>query len=504
MDAMPLVELVGVSKRFGANLALSDVSLNLMPGEVHVLLGENGAGKSTIVKTILGTYQADGGRLLIGGKEVAHHSPANARASGINVVMQDFSLAPTLSVMDNLFLGRQLRRGGLLDASAMKRKTEELLSSVGAEFDANSEVGALPRSEQQLVEIMKAIMGRKGLVVFDEPTAALSDHEAERLFQIVDRLAREGWAILYITHRLAEIQRLGHRVTVIRDGRRISEHLVREVSNQTLINQMVGREVAQAYPPKASDGSLGEVVLKLDNVTSANRKVRGVSLTVRRGEVVAVAGLVGAGKGDVLRVLAGTERMVEGTVKVNGHTTSQPSARKMTSVGVGFMAEDRKTESLAQLLTVHDNLTLEVMNVRTNARFGLLLTRRLRRITKDLIERLEVRPQNPDSEVGLLSGGNQQKVVLARALARQRDLLVVAEPTAGVDVGARQLIYEQLRGACAAGAGILLISSDLEEVIGLADRVYVMNAGELVAELPAAEISDEAIVAAAFGGGEIA
>jgi len=502
MNAEPLVELVSVTKRFGANTALSDVSLELVPGRVHVLLGENGAGKSTLVKTILGTYQVDGGRLLIGGKEIAHHSPALARASGINVVMQDFSLAPTLSVMDNLFLGRQETRAGALDVKRMRRRTEELLDAVGASFGALTEVGSLPRSEQQLVEIMKAIMGRKGVVVFDEPTAALGDSEAERLFAIVERLAAEGWAILYITHRLAEISRLGDQVTVLRDGKWIATHAVKDTPNEVLVKEMVGREITSAYPPKADPEKLGGTVLRVEGATSANRKVREVSLDVRGGEIVAVAGLVGAGKGDVLRMLAGTERMIDGFVEVDGYRTSSPNARKLIKHGVGFMSEDRKRESLAQELTVHDNLTLEINQDRRYKRFGILVIRELRRVTKELLDRLQVRPRDPGSEVGLLSGGNQQKIVLARALTRTRKVFVVAEPTSGIDVGARQLIYTELRKACEGGAGVLMISSDLEEVVGLSDRVYVMNSGRTVAELRGNQISDTAIVEAAFGGSE--
>lgn len=501
MSVSPLVELIGVTKRFGSNTALSNVSLQLVPGEVHVLLGENGAGKSTLVKTLLGTYQADGGQLLIGGKPVAHHSPALARSAGINVVMQDFSLAPTLSVMDNLFLGREETRAGILTRGTARQTTESLLGAVGASFSPTTEVGNLPRSEQQLVEIMKAIMGQKGVIVFDEPTAALGESEAERLFTIVDRLAAEGWAVLYITHRMAEIRRLGTHVTVLRDGKWVASHAVDDVSDEQLVREMVGREITSAYPQKARADQVGEQVLELDRITSANRKVREVSLNVCRGEIVAVAGLVGAGKGDILRVLAGTERIASGNVSVGSYRTSSPNARSLIKQGVGFMPEDRKTESLALQLSVHDNLTLELTRKRDYAHFGLLAISKLKQVTDDFLQRLEVRPRDPHTEVSLLSGGNQQKVVLARALTQKRDLFVVSEPTSGVDVGARQLIYQQLRNACDAGAGILMISSDMEEVIGLSDRVYVMNSGQIVSELRENEITDTAIVNAAFGGG---
>jgi ribose transport system ATP-binding protein len=495
----PIVSLRNISKRFGSTLALSDVSLDLYPGEVHVLLGENGAGKSTLVKTILGTYQPDSGRLRIRGEEVAHHSPANSRKAGINVVMQDFSLAPTLSVQDNLFLGRQPEQYGLIQTKLMRTKARQTRDLVGGTFALSTEAGALPRSEQQLVEIMKAVMGEPGVLVLDEPTAALGEGESERLFSIVERLTGQGWAILYITHRMAEIRRLGTRVTVLRDGKYISDHLVSDVSNQQLVNEMVGREVSAIYPEKADRSTLGENILELDNVCSANGKVTDVSLTVRRGEIVAIAGLVGAGKGDVVRILSGVEKMTAGSVRVGDYTTSDPKARTLIGHGVGYMSEDRKTESLALDLSVEDNLLLEAMNDRGNSKWGILSGGMLRQQADELMRMLEVRPHEPKAEVGLLSGGNQQKVVLARALTKERSLLVVAEPTSGVDVGARQQIYAVLRTICSQGAGILLVSSDLEEVIGVADRVYVMNSGRITAELIGDQITDEAVVAGAFG-----
>ena len=499
MNTSPVVTLRNVSKHFGSVQALRDVSIDLHAGRVHVLLGENGAGKSTLVKTILGTYHPDTGEILIRGRTVGHHSPGLARREGINVVMQDFSLAPTLTVLDNLFLGREPGRLGVVRRSRMRAKAREAMALVGATFSLNAEVGSLPRSEQQLVEIMKAVMGVPGVLVLDEPTAALSEGEADRLFSIVDRLVAQDWAVLYITHRMAEIRRLGHQVTVLRGGRQIASHLVADVTDDHLVNQMVGREVSNIYPAKADAATLGAEVLRLDRVSSANGKVRDLSLSVRAGEIVALAGLVGAGKGDVARVLSGLEPMAGGTVVANGYTTAHPRARRLIAHGVGYMSEDRKTESLALGLSVHDNLTLEAVSLPEHSRAGVLRLGALQRVSDDLIELLQIRPGDSRREVGLLSGGNQQKVVLGRALTRDRRLLIVAEPTSGVDVGARQQIYRTLRDLCANGTGILMVSSDLEEVVGLADRVYVMNSGSVTAELEGAAITAEAIVAGAFG-----
>jgi ribose transport system ATP-binding protein len=499
---VPTVSLQEISKRFGPTLALDAVSLDLLPGEVHVLLGENGAGKSTLVKTLLGTYHPDAGKIFIREREVVHHSPAVARGEGINVVLQDFSLAPTLSVLDNLFLGRQPLRRRLIDTAVMREAAERTRDLVGGTFSLNAEVGALPRSEQQLVEIMKAVMGKPGALILDEPTAALSEGEAERLFGIVDRLVQQGWAILYITHRMAEIRRLGTRVTVMRDGRRTGTHLVSAVTDDELVREMIGRDITAVYPRKADSRCLGPTVLRLANVSSANGKVRDVSLHVRSGEIVGIAGLVGAGKGDVARVLSGLEHMTSGEVEVLEYRTSRPQSRKMLAAGVGFMPEDRKRESLALQLTTADNINLEASASRGHGRFGFLDRGQLREAAISMIRRLGIRPADPQQEVGLLSGGNQQKVVLGRALTRSRKVFVVAEPTAGVDVGSRQQIYEELRRLCDDGAGVLVVSSDLEEVVGLSDRVYVMHSGAVCAELVGDEISDEAVIAAAFGHGE--
>lgn len=495
----PIVSLDGVSKRFGSTQALSGVSLELHGGEVHVLLGENGAGKSTLVKTILGAYQPDTGNISVRGEVLTQHSPAQARRLGINVVMQDFSLAPTMSVLDNLFLGREPGRAGFVAVRQASAEAERVRALVNGDFSLDIEVGSLPRSEQQLVEIMKAVMGEPGLLVLDEPTASLSEQEAERLFGIVERLTADDWAVLYITHRMAEIRRLGHRVTVLRDGAFIASHQVAEVSDDLLLREMVGREVSRIYPPKAAPEDLGEIALELERVSSLNGKVREVSLDVRAGEIVAVAGLVGAGKGDIVRLLAGHTRMSAGEVRVGAWRTTRPIATALISQGVGYMPEDRKTESLALDLTVGDNLTLDAMSSREFSWAGFLSRSRLRDLALQMVELLNIRPIDVRTQVSVLSGGNQQKVVLGRALSRQRRVLVIAEPTAGVDVGARQQIYGELRRACEKGTGILMVSSDLEEVVGVADRVYVMNAGTIIAELAGNDITEQAVIAAAFG-----
>lgn len=493
----PVISLAGIVKQFGAVRALKGVDFALYPGEVHVLLGENGAGKSTLVNTILGAYTPDEGTVTIRGKVVPHHNPAIARASGINVVLQDFSLAPTLSVAENLFLGRELLQGGFVSQKVMRHRAHGLLDRLGGRINPAAETGTLTRAEQQLVEIAKALVGTPGVMLLDEPTAAISDDESERLFAIVDSLREEGWAILYITHRMEEVRRLGDRVTVMRDGATVSSSMLDDVEDAQLLSDMVGRELSEIYPHKAT--KVGETLIEVIGVSSANSRVKDVSLTVRTGEIVGVAGLVGSGKSDLARMILGLEPTISGTYTIAGTSVRKPVPRRMLDTGIGFMPEDRRREALALERSVGENVTLEVVGTREYSPAGFLRIAALKAVATDLIERTDVRPPIPEREVGMLSGGNQQKVVLARALTKERRVFVVAEPTAGVDVGSRQQIYAQLRDLCDQGAGVLAVSSDLEELIGIADRVYVMNSGSITTELSGSQITPEAIVAGAFG-----
>ncbi|MFD1211011.1 sugar ABC transporter ATP-binding protein [Arthrobacter sp. GCM10027362] len=497
MEQQPIVSLSNIVKTFGAVRALNGMSLDLYPGEVHILLGENGAGKSTLVNILLGNYQPDSGKIIVRGSEVVHHSPAHARKLGINVVLQDFSLAPTLSVTENLFLGRELKTLGFVNHARMRSIAREKVGQLGGTIDPDAEVGTLPRAEQQLVEITKGLLGTPGILLLDEPTAAISEREADRLFKIIDRLRDEGWALLYITHRMEEVRRLGDRVTVMRDGRFISTHTLDEVSEEQLITDMVGRELAAVYPEKAE--ARGEPLLEVEDLSTADGKVAHASLRVCQGEIVAVAGLVGSGKSELAKAVLGLIPVSSGSVAVGGRKFTRPNPREMIQAGIGFMPEDRRREALALDLSVQENIALEINQAKTYSTFGLIHGSKIRSLAQALAERLDIRPRSVSAEARALSGGNQQKVVLARALTRDRKVFVVAEPTSGVDVGARQEIYANLRKLCSDGAGVLMISSDLEEVVGLADRVYVMNGGRIQVELAGNQITNEAVVAGAFG-----
>mgnify|MGYP001405742633 FL=1 len=341
----PVIALEGIVKQFGSVRALKGVDFALYPGEVHVLLGENGAGKSTLVNTILGTYTPDEGTVTVRGNVIPHHNPTIARANGINVVLQDFSLAPTLSVAENLFLGRELRQGGFVSQRLMRSRAQELLERLGGGIDPAAEVGTLARAEQQLIEIAKALVGVPGVILLDEPTAAISEDESERLFTIVESLREEGWAILYITHRMEEVRRLGDRVTVMRDGAVVSTYLLQDVVDQQLLQDMVGRELNAIYPHKTTGE--GDTLIDIEDVTSGNRRVKGVSLNVRAGEIVGVAGLVGSGKSDLARMILGLEPTIAGSYRIGDTTVNRPTPARMLNLGVGFMPEDRRREALA-------------------------------------------------------------------------------------------------------------------------------------------------------------
>lgn len=494
----PVVSLVGVTKRFEGAVALNAVSLDLRPGEVLVLLGENGAGKSTLVNLLIGALQPDEGMIRVRGRTVSHQNPAAARRQGINAVLQDFSLAPSLSVADNLFLGREPLRFGLRDRVRIDAEAKRALDLLGMRIDVQTPVAFLGRAEQQMVEIVKALCGRPGVLILDEPTATLTEEETQRLFAIVTRLKSEHWAILYITHRLEEVRRLGDRVMVLRDGRRIAAYRVGEVSEEQLIADMVGRPLSALYPPKATARSL-RILLRAERLSTRDGRLADVSLEVREGEIVGIAGLVRAGCSEVARACFGLIELGKGAVEVGGTRVLKPDPRTMLRLGMVYLPQDRRGEALALGRSIEENVALEALASPRLSPFGIVRHTRVHRDVTAIVERLDVRPRNIHQPVVRLSGGNQQKVVLGRALTRPRLVYIFDEPTAGVDVGARQAIYRHMHELCASGAGVLFISSDLEEVVHLAVRVYVMHEGRVQAELAGEEIEATTIIRHSFG-----
>ncbi len=484
-------------KFYGDFAALQDVDLVLRRGEVHMLLGENGAGKSTLVSLLIGTNRPDRGTLTIAGQVIGEHSPALARTLGINAVLQDFSLAPDLTVADNYFLGRELTRGRMLRRSEMQARAREAIARLGVPIDVTLPVSQLSRAEQQILEIVRAIGGQPGALILDEPTATLSHEESERLFEIVDRLRAQNWAIVYITHRMEEVRRLGDVVTVLRDGQRTGHYRLAEVSNDRLVQDMVGRPLTTFYPRVAARA--GDTALEVQDLSLADRQLDRVSLRVRFGEIVGLGGLVGCGKGDLARAVFGLTPIAFGEVWRNGRAVAGRGPRQMLDEGLVYLPQDRRGEALALNRSIAENITLEALREDRYGGWGLVRTAPLRGMVADIIGRLGVRPPVPNLPVEHLSGGNQQKVVLGRALSRQREVYIFDEPTAGVDVRARQDFYVQLERLCAEGAAILLITSDLQELIHIPHRIYVMHAGRIVAELTAQEAAEDVVVACSFG-----
>ena len=491
-----LLRLSSISKRFPGVQALSDVDFDLQSGEVHVLFGENGAGKSTLINVIAGTFAPDDGTMALRGQPIRLHSPHHARQMGINAVFQEFSLVPTLSVQDNLYLGREHKRAGILDKAAIARGTRETLASLGFHLDPRAQVGSLSRAEQQMVEIAKAIQGEPSILILDEPTASLTENEAHRLFTLIERLKGQGLGIIYITHRIQEIRRVADRVTVLRDGHAVATIAAGDISESRLVELMTGRTIDALYP--TIDHQPGPVMLQTVALTLLNGRVHDASIDVRAGEVVGLAGLVGSGKSEIGRAVFGLEPIASGSIVIGGEVVPRPTPRGMLDRGVIYIPPDRREEGLVVTRSVRENMSLAALSLPVFSRLGLVRRRLEGRTVRAIAQRLNLRPLNVERQVAYFSGGNQQKVVLGRGLARDVKVFIFDEPTTGVDVGAKVEIYGFMKELCERGAAVLLISSDLPELLHLANRSYVMHRGEVRAELFGAELTEEAVLANFF------
>lgn len=496
VELQPVLRTRGLTKRFPGVRALSDVDFELRPGEVHVLFGENGAGKSTLTNLLAGRYRPDAGTIEVAGQQHEALTPSLAHELGIRSVFQDFSLVPTLTVQANLMLGEEPGRFGLLDRRVLREGAQQALENLGVTLPLQKLVRELSRSDQQLVEIAKAVRTEARVVILDEPTSALTDHEVSRLFTIVEDLKAQGVGIIYITHRMAEISRIGDRVTVLRDGQYVDTCEVANVTDDDLLLMMTGRPLEAIYPTIAP--TVGNVTLELDDVHGA--AARGVTLNVRSGEVVGIAGLMGSGKAEVGRILGGLTPRTSGDVRLNGVSLPRKFDPQVAAQhGIIYYPADRHAQGLATVRPVRENITMGELDRDLIGRGPFLRLQQERDYVDRVMADLRVVPAQPERPVGTLSGGNQQKIVWARGYSRPADLHVFHEPTAGVDVGARAELYARLADLAEAGAAVLVISSDLPEVVHLSQRVYVMQAGEVVGELDGDEISEERILAGFFG-----
>ncbi|MCL4202765.1 MAG: sugar ABC transporter ATP-binding protein [Pirellulaceae bacterium] len=494
----PLLEVRSVTKTFPGVRALTDVHLRLYPGEVLALLGENGAGKSTLMKILAGIQQPDSGQILLDGQPIAIESVRAAADRGIALIHQELNLADNLDVGANIFLGREPRYPlGIVRRAEIDRQSERMIRQVGLTLSPRTLVGSLPIGKQQLVEIAKALSVNARILIMDEPTSSLSTGEAETLFRVVKDLRKRGVSIVYISHRLGEVSELADRVTVLRDGRNAGELARHEIDHDRMVRLMVGRDISQFYARQSHPA--GAPALEVSHVATPAFPQHRLSLHVRSGEIVGLAGLVGAGRTELLRVLFGVDRSTGGQIRVAGQPVRFRSPSDAIRHGIALVPEDRKQAGLIVEMSVRHNLSLA--GLRRHQRFGGLLNQRLERhLAREMIHRLNIKTPHDGQVVRYLSGGNQQKVVLGKWLSLKPRVLLLDEPTRGIDVGAKQEIYQLMERLAADGVAILFVSSEMEEILGMSDRVLVMHEGSLRGELARGQLSEERVMHLATGG----
>ncbi|MGN9810427.1 sugar ABC transporter ATP-binding protein [Micromonospora sp. BQ11] len=488
----PLLHVDRMTVDFPGVRALDGVHFDVRAGEVHALVGENGAGKSTLLKVLGGLHSPSAGEIRLGGRDYRPRRPADALHAGIAVIYQEFNLYPDLTVAENVYSGREpygrISRG--IRYSEINRRSAELFTTLGVTIDPTATVGSLTVSEQQLVEIAKALSVDGRIIVMDEPTAALSADEATRLLDVVRRLRSEGRSVVYVSHRLDEVFAVGDRVTVLRDGRHVRTAALADTHPDELVRLMVGRDISSAARVEVSGD---EVVLDLAGI-SAGRQLRDVSITVHAGEIVGIGGVAGAGQPELSQVIFGALPVTAGTMTFDGAPYRPGSPADAMAAGIGFLHEDRKAAGLLPDLSVRDNLTISVLGRLRHALSRLLSPAAQTGVFADYRKRLAIRTTGPDQLIGQLSGGNQQKVLLGRALAPGGRLLILNEPTRGVDIGAKFEIHQLINELTAGGAAVLMISSDLPELLGISNRVYVLAGGQVVGHLTGADLTEENVI----------
>lgn len=502
--AAPLLRMRGISKRFPGVHALRDVALTVHAGSVHALLGENGAGKSTLMRILAGACSADSGTIEIAGAPVRIGSPIAARRAGISIVYQELALAPNLCVYENLFLGHELRRGRVLrDRSAMIARAAEVLARLGCRFAATARVADLAPADQQLAEIARSLLERAKILILDEPTTSLSERETTTLFALIERLKGDGLAIVYISHRMHEIDRLADRVTVLRDGEIVGTLERAQMDSDALIKMMVGRSLGESMAPHAPiDPGARRIAFAFRNYADREqRRVKGCTFDVYAGEVLGIAGLVGSGRTELARLIFGADRRASGSVSADATPLTIAKPADAIAAGIAYLPEDRRREGLFLDLSVASNLTISVIAEQTRA--GCLSRKRDAATAQALIGQLGIRCAGAAAGVATLSGGNQQKTLIGRLLATRLKLLILDEPTRGIDIGAKQEIVTLIRGLAAQGVCVIVISSELPEIVGVSDRVLVMREGRIAGEIDPArgdELTEENVLRYAFHG----
>lgn len=496
-EPQPLLDCRALVKVYPGVVALDRVDFQLQPSEVHVLFGENGAGKSTLISLLAGAQEPTSGDILVRGNPVRFDSVQTARRLGISAVFQEFSLVPQLTVEENLFLGAERRKGGFLDRKRMRRETRAILSSLGFALDPAETVQRLTRAQQQMVEIAKALRTEPSVLILDEPTASLTEHETEQLFALIRAATGRGVGVVYITHRLEEIRRIGDRVTVLRDGRLIATVDAKTTSEDRLVELMTGRVIAEIYPRIGHHP--GQIVLRVEKLTSLSGNVQDASLEVRAGEVVGIAGLVGSGKSDLARACFGLEGIAAGRVWLDGEDVTWLRPGALLKRGFFYLPPDRREEGLMLMRSSRENIALPALRERSLRKGPFIDMAQESNLVKRLLVRINLQPESAERNVETLSGGTQQKVLLAKSLTHPVRLFVFDEPTVGVDVATRSAIYRFIAEICEQGAAVLLVSSDLPEVLHLSHRLYVMYRGQIQAELSGSDIGERNVLAYFFG-----
>jgi ribose transport system ATP-binding protein len=497
---MNILEMKDIRKEFPGVLGLDNASLSVEKGEVHILLGENGAGKSTLVKVLAGAYERDAGTICLEGREFQKITPKIAQENGISIIYQELNLVRPLSVAENIFLGREPMKKNMshhLDWKTLHADARRILDRLNLKIDPKARVQDLGIAEQQMVEVAKALSQKSKIIIMDEPTAVLTEKEIDNLFQIVKQIRSEGISIIYISHRLEEFERIGDRITVMRDGKTITTVKVDDVTIPELIRLMVGRELKEQYPE--THKTIGNYILEVKNLSRTNI-LKNISFGLKSGEILGIAGLVGSGRTELARAIFGADPISGGEIFINGKKTAINSPHKAIRNGMGFVTEDRKQQGLVLPMSVGHNMTLADLHDYTHwTRINL---KKERSVVQDFIGKLGIRTPSIDQKVINLSGGNQQKVVLAKWMLSQSQLYIFDEPTRGIDVGSKAEVYALMNGLVEAGAAIIMISSDLPEILGMSDRILVMCRGEILGEVAAKEATQEKILYYAAGGGK--
>ena len=490
------IEMKGIDKSFGSNQVLKDAGFVLKDGEIHALMGENGAGKSTLMKILTGVYTRDAGTVLVDGKEVCYKNPQEAEKAGIVFIYQEINSLFDLTVEENLFMCKEITKGlGIVDRKAMRAKAQEVMDQMGVSIPVGAVMGDLSVGQQQMVEICKALMADAKVLIMDEPTAALTESETEGLFRVINALKEKGVSIVYISHRMEEIFALCDRITILRDGQYIGTRFIKDINMDDVVQMMIGREIGERFPKR--ECAVGGEVLKVEGL-SHQKIFKDVSFTVHAGEVLGVAGLMGAGRTEIMQAIFGNLPTVAGKIYINGKETRIRNPRQAIKAGIGFITEDRKTEGLLLENSIAENI--EICNFGKTANLGIRSKAKRAALVSQGIKDFHIKCFGPEHECGNLSGGNQQKVVLAKWVVTDPKILILDEPTRGVDIGAKKEIYSVINDLAAKGVAVVMVSSELPEVLGMSDRIMVVHEGHVTGIIDAATADQAKVMTLATGG----